>query len=231
MRSSDSQTDGLLHVKRFSAGAFAGAFTKTSVAPIERLKSLLQLVEGQRGLLPTVRTVLQREGVMSFWRGNAANVARVIPVDGTRMALNDYFKSLLSTGPGPHTTLQLITVRGGVAWKPLLVRNTVTGGFVAGSQLRSACAAHADDAARGRAHKAHGWLDAQPTPSLPRHLALVRALVSCVLPRTLCINAFFVPFAAWSTRCNERAFWRCEFATAIFFCMYFRVMLPRVVCV
>jgi hypothetical protein len=53
----------LLHVKRFSAGAFAGAFTKTSVAPIERLKSLLQLVEGQRGLLPTVRTVLQREGV------------------------------------------------------------------------------------------------------------------------------------------------------------------------
>ena len=64
------------------AGAAAGALAKTAVAPIERVKLLLQL-QGSISNSPTnisgsainvARTVYREEGFLAFWRGKYYNV-------------------------------------------------------------------------------------------------------------------------------------------------------------
>lgn len=71
------------------AGAAAAA-SKTAVAPIERVKLLLQNQSEllKRGLLhrppytgvsDCFKRVLHEEGILAFWRGNQANVLRYFP--------------------------------------------------------------------------------------------------------------------------------------------------------
>lgn len=72
------------------AGGMSGVITYTCIAPIERVKILLQ-VQGMKGatkyngIVNTMMTVVKEEGVLGLWRGNAANVARVVPNYGERM--------------------------------------------------------------------------------------------------------------------------------------------------
>ena len=84
-------------------GAGAGAVTKTCIAPLERVKILLQLQAMQnsnkyKGLVGTVRMVLKEEGFLALWKGNSANVLRVIPVYALKFAFNDFFKNLARGG-------------------------------------------------------------------------------------------------------------------------------------
>jgi solute carrier family 25 (mitochondrial adenine nucleotide translocator), member 4/5/6/31 len=73
----------------FVMGGTAAAISKSAVAPMERVKLLLQN-QGEmikRGLLKRPYTgigdcfcrVLREEGVLSLWRGNQANVIRYFP--------------------------------------------------------------------------------------------------------------------------------------------------------
>jgi hypothetical protein len=101
------------------AGALTGAFTKTAVAPLERAKVLLQLQvmtttpNGYRGVVDALRQIYLTEGVRGFYRGNGANVLRVLPVHGLKFGLNDYFKHLIAPGEVQPSTLQLMGVRFG----------------------------------------------------------------------------------------------------------------------
>ena len=73
------------------AGAGSGAFSKTLTAPLERIKIVFQ-VQGMKpadllapkytGILQALRVVVAEEGFAALWKGNGANVLRVIPVDG-----------------------------------------------------------------------------------------------------------------------------------------------------
>ncbi len=79
------------------AGAAAGALTKTSVAPIERLKVIFQ-TQGMRdgaakyrSPLQSVRLILTEEGVRGLYKGNGANCLRVVPVYALKFSLNDTF--------------------------------------------------------------------------------------------------------------------------------------------
>lgn len=79
--------------KRFSVdlilGGSAAIVAKTAAAPIERVKLLLQnqgeLVKRGQLQRPYVsigncfQRVFREEGVLSFWRGNQANVIRYFP--------------------------------------------------------------------------------------------------------------------------------------------------------
>lgn len=91
------------------AGGSAGAFTKTCVAPLERAKILLQ-VQGiscekgtkiypsqlkYRGLFGTMLKVVREEGIFALYRGNGANVLRVIPVYALKFTFNDFFVDLV----------------------------------------------------------------------------------------------------------------------------------------
>jgi len=80
------------------AGGGAGAITKTAVAPFERIKILCQVGES-RGFVSTFVAVVRNEGVLGLWRGNFANVIRIIPNKGVLFMCSDTYKGLLRS-PG-----------------------------------------------------------------------------------------------------------------------------------
>lgn len=46
-------------------------------------------------LFQSLKTVLREEGVLSLWKGNGANVVRVVPVYALKFAFNDEFKAIV----------------------------------------------------------------------------------------------------------------------------------------
>jgi len=98
------------HLSKFARDLFAGgaatAVAKTTVAPIERLKLLLQVQDGLvhssgskpfKGIIDYFVRVPKEEGVLAFWRGNWANVLRTFPMQSLNFAFKDlYKKSILA---------------------------------------------------------------------------------------------------------------------------------------
>eukprot|EP01129_Flabellula_baltica_P001822 TRINITY_DN1172_c0_g1_i1.p1 TRINITY_DN1172_c0_g1~~TRINITY_DN1172_c0_g1_i1.p1 ORF type:complete len:300 (-),score=57.16 TRINITY_DN1172_c0_g1_i1:785-1684(-) len=83
------------------AGAGSGMITKTAVAPLERLKILYQvqaMTHGEKkykGILNSLKMIFREEGLRGFYKGNGANVVRVIPVYALKFAFNDWFKDIV----------------------------------------------------------------------------------------------------------------------------------------
>jgi len=104
-------------IKQLIAGGASGAITKTAVAPLERIKILLQ-VQGMknsdvkhfkyRGIVGSMRTVVQDEGFLALYRGNGANVLRVVPVYALKFTFNDTFKDMVRTPGEDLSFVQLI---------------------------------------------------------------------------------------------------------------------------
>ncbi|KAF8055733.1 cation/proton exchanger 4 [Scenedesmus sp. PABB004] len=87
----------------------SGAIAKTAVAPLERVKILLQVQQmssvpaGERykGLVDALRRIPQREGgVRALYRGNGANVARLVPDVGLKFAVHDQFVLMFTPPDG-----------------------------------------------------------------------------------------------------------------------------------
>uniref|UniRef100_A0A1I7XG80 ADP/ATP translocase n=1 Tax=Heterorhabditis bacteriophora TaxID=37862 RepID=A0A1I7XG80_HETBA len=77
--------DALKFTKDFLAGASAAVVAKTVIAPVERVKLILQLQSAQTTLAPEKRykgvidcfvRVPKEQGFFSFWRGNWVNILR-----------------------------------------------------------------------------------------------------------------------------------------------------------
>lgn len=88
----------------FLMGGVSAAVAKTSAAPIERIKLLVQnqdemikqgrLATPYKGIIDAFSRTIRDEGVISLWRGNTANVIRYFPTQALNFAFKDYFKSL-----------------------------------------------------------------------------------------------------------------------------------------
>ena len=104
-------------VKDVVAGACAGAVAKTVVAPIERIKLLMQLkfsidtrstkvtgstnsstsaITKNYGALEVAKKVYQRQGILAFWRGNTPNVIRQGGTSAMNFLLMDWYKNAIS---------------------------------------------------------------------------------------------------------------------------------------
>ncbi|KDD73840.1 hypothetical protein H632_c1793p0 [Helicosporidium sp. ATCC 50920] len=92
-------------VADLAAGGTAGALSKTAVAPIERVKLLLQTQDSNpriksgeiprySGIVNCFSRVAAEQGVGSFWRGNLANVIRYFPTQAFNFAFKDTIKGL-----------------------------------------------------------------------------------------------------------------------------------------
>ena len=87
--------------RKLAAGMVTGAFTKTVTAPLERVKILLQIqaMTGSstkyQGILRSARTVVMEEGFFRLWKGNGANVLRVMPVYGLKFGINDMLRDMV----------------------------------------------------------------------------------------------------------------------------------------
>ncbi len=57
----------------FLVAGFASAFTKTSVAPLDRVRTIAQTGVAQSssgGIVPIFRSVVQQDGIRGLWKGN-----------------------------------------------------------------------------------------------------------------------------------------------------------------
>jgi len=89
--------------KDLAAGGVAGGISKTVVAPIERVKLLLQVQAASKqiaadkqykGIIDCFSRVSAEQGVISLWRGNAANVIRYFPTQALNFAFKDKYRQI-----------------------------------------------------------------------------------------------------------------------------------------
>jgi len=98
--SGDGTAMGFL--KNFLMGGTAGVISKTSCAPLERVKIVLQnqaALEGATkqysGLIGTGRSIVKEQGVLALWRGNFVNCLRYFPTQAMNFAFKERYKKLL----------------------------------------------------------------------------------------------------------------------------------------
>jgi len=87
----------------FLLGGVSAAVSKTAVAPIERVKLLLQTQDANarikgdkkyKGIVDVFVRVPREEGFAAFWRGNLANVIRYFPTQALNFAFKDQYKRI-----------------------------------------------------------------------------------------------------------------------------------------
>lgn len=98
--------------KDLAIGGTAAAISKTIVAPIERVKLLLQVqhastqisAENQyKGIVDAFVRIPKEQGFVSFWRGNLANVIRYFPTQALNFAFKDTYKKVFLSGVDKRT--------------------------------------------------------------------------------------------------------------------------------
>jgi len=118
-------------------GGSIGAVSKTVMAPVERVKLLMQTqdsnpkvrsgeVERYKGIGDCFRRVLAEQGMKSFWRGNLVNCLRYAPQQGSALAFNDFLNNAF---PAYNTTTDF--------WKSFAVK--LTSGGLAGAIANTIC--------------------------------------------------------------------------------------------
>jgi solute carrier family 25 (adenine nucleotide translocator) protein 4/5/6/31 len=98
-------------VKKFAldlaTGGTAAAISKTAVAPIERVKLLLQVQDASttitadkryKGIMDVLIRVPKEQGFAALWRGNLANVIRYFPTQALNFAFKDTYKKVFVEG-------------------------------------------------------------------------------------------------------------------------------------
>ncbi len=91
----------------FIAGGISAAVSKTVVAPLERVKILLQIQDAQKtiakdqrykGIVDCFARVYREQGFLSYWRGNVVNVVRYFPTQALNFAFKDTYKQMFMSG-------------------------------------------------------------------------------------------------------------------------------------
>ncbi|KAL3269640.1 hypothetical protein HHI36_008703, partial [Cryptolaemus montrouzieri] len=100
-------SDAVGFLKDFLAGGISAAVAKTAVAPIERVKLLLQVQAASqqidssaqyRGIIDAFVRIPKEQGFLSLWRGNLANVLRYFPTQALNFAFKDKYKQIFLSG-------------------------------------------------------------------------------------------------------------------------------------
>lgn len=98
--------------KDFAAGGISAAVSKTAVAPIERVKLLLQVQhiskqisadQRYKGMVDCFVRIPKEQGFAAFWRGNLANVIRYFPTQALNFAFKDKYKQVFLGGVDKNT--------------------------------------------------------------------------------------------------------------------------------
>lgn len=91
-------------MRDFLIGGVSAAVSKTAVAPIERVKILLQTQDASqqikagkkyKGIIDCFVRVFKEQGAITLWRGNFVNVIRYFPTQALNFAFKDTFRKYL----------------------------------------------------------------------------------------------------------------------------------------
>jgi solute carrier family 25 protein 42 len=78
-------------------GAIAGGVAKTTIAPLDRTKILFQTSRQEfsaKNAIGLLKKMYNEDGVRSWWRGNSAMMARVLPFAAVQFMSHEQFKQL-----------------------------------------------------------------------------------------------------------------------------------------
>jgi len=112
MSEKKSLVDPVNFAKDFLAGGISAAISKTAVAPIERVKLLLQVQhiskqiakdQQYKGMIDCFVRIPKEQGFLAFWRGNLANVIRYFPTQALNFAFKDKYKQVFLGGVDKRT--------------------------------------------------------------------------------------------------------------------------------
>ncbi|XP_072421575.1 mitochondrial adenyl nucleotide antiporter SLC25A23-like [Chiloscyllium punctatum] len=80
--------------KQLLAGAMAGAVSRTSTAPLDRLKIYIQVYAAKQhlNLVSSWKAMVEEGGYLSLWRGNGMNVTKIAPETGIKFLAYDQYK-------------------------------------------------------------------------------------------------------------------------------------------
>lgn len=104
--------DAMSFAKDFLAGGISAAVSKTAVAPIERVKLILQVQAANKqieagkeykGIIDCFVRIPKEQGFAAFWRGNLANVIRYFPTQALNFAFKDVYKQIFLGGVDQKT--------------------------------------------------------------------------------------------------------------------------------
>eukprot|EP00434_Breviolum_minutum_P035886 symbB.v1.2.031784.t1/scaffold3718.1/size51486/5 len=91
------------------AGAGAGVISKTTTAPLDRIRMIFQVHRQRtftlRGFFQRGLDIVGREGIFGLWRGNLAVILQVIPYAGLQFMTFDQYQQLLEPHCSSHPYL------------------------------------------------------------------------------------------------------------------------------
>jgi len=98
-------TKALIHL---TAGAIAGAASRTGTAPLERLKILFQINTGKPPtIVEGLRTMYRDGGIKGLWRGNGVNCLKIAPETAVKFLTFEAVKRTFSENDSDLTSFQL----------------------------------------------------------------------------------------------------------------------------
>ena len=111
-------------VNSFSGG-IAGIVAKTTTAPVERVKLILQtqvandkVIRPYTGIADCFKRIVNEEGFWSLWRGNLANIIRYFPTQALNFGFKELYKDVLHLNRDSSHSSQFILsnlLAGGLA--------------------------------------------------------------------------------------------------------------------
>ncbi|XP_020579524.1 adenine nucleotide transporter BT1, chloroplastic/mitochondrial [Phalaenopsis equestris] len=103
--------------RRLFSGAFAGAVSRTAVAPLETIRTHLMVGCSGNSTTEVFQNILQNDGWKGLFRGNLVNVIRVAPSKAIELFAYDTVKKALTPNSGepPKTPIPVSLIAGACA--------------------------------------------------------------------------------------------------------------------
>lgn len=84
----------------FLSGAIAGCVSRTTTAPLDRLKVIMQAGKGDATIVNMCRYMYNEGGILGFWRGNGINCVKIAPESAAKFLCYDEFKNIITNYTG-----------------------------------------------------------------------------------------------------------------------------------
>ncbi|XP_036324988.1 calcium-binding mitochondrial carrier protein SCaMC-2-like [Rhagoletis pomonella] len=84
------------------AGGFAGAISRTSTAPIDRIKVHMQVQTTKTSVVDSVTYMVKEGGIRSMWRGNGVNVLKISSDSAIKFTIYEKIKHFIKIERNPH---------------------------------------------------------------------------------------------------------------------------------